>query len=286
MIPKTLGVLLLAASLSAGTAPAASTNSPLNVLQGPAKATLKNIARLDVPAGYVFLDGDSTRKLLKMSGEPVSGGELGMLSPTNDEWTVMFEFDDVGYVKDDEKDKLDAGKMLAAIKAGTEEANKERAKNGIPPILVVGWEQPPTYNPETHNLEWAVRATSDGHPILNYNTRLLGRKGVMELVLIVEPDKLAATLPDYKKILAHYSFQSGQSYAEFKPGDKIAAYGLTALVVGGAALGAAKLGLFASLAILLKKAWKLVVVAIVAVASFFRKIFARLTGRSTDDRTT
>jgi len=127
-------------------------------------------------------------------------------------------------------------------------------------------------------LEWAIRATSEGRPILNYNTRLLGRKGVMEVVLIVEPDKLSDTLPSFRDLLAGYSFQTGQTYAEFHQGDKVAKYGLAALVVGGAAVGAAKLGLFSALLVFLKKGWKLLVVAFAAVATAVKKFFARIFG--------
>src|SRR5262249_8674298 len=155
---------------------------------------------------------------------------MGLIASTNDHWSVIFEFSDIGYVKDDDKDKLDPDKLLNSIKRGTAEANKERVKNGNAPLEIVGWEVPPKYDETTHNLEWAIRATSEGKPILNYNTRLLGRKGVMEVVLIVEPDKLTDTLPEFRDLLASYSFQTGQSYAEFKPGDKVAKYGLAALV--------------------------------------------------------
>jgi uncharacterized membrane-anchored protein len=192
---------------------------------------------------------------------------------------VFFEFDDSGYVKDDDKDKLDPDKMLAAIKRGNDEGNKERVRNGNPPLEIVGWEQPPKYDPETHNLEWAIRATSEGRPILNYNTRLLGRKGVMKVTLVVNPDKLDATLPSFRTLLANYSFQGGQNYAEYRKGDKVAKYGLAALVVGGAAVGAVKLGLFTWLAVLLKKGFKLVIVAVVAVAAAFKKLFAKIFGR-------
>jgi len=51
-------------------------------------------------------------------------------------------------------------------------------------------------------------------------------------------------------------------------------------VVGGAAIGAAKLGLFAWLAVFLKKGAKLVIVAFVAVIAFFKKLLAKLFGGS------
>src|SRR5207302_9618398 len=239
-------LFVAACTLTLATAPLLAQNagskSKLSMLEGPGTAKLEGIARIDVPSGYVFVDGKSTRALIKAAGEPVSGHELGLLRSTNEHWSVMFEFSDAGYVKDDDKDKLDADKLLAHIKLGNAEGNKERIRAGNPPLEIVGWEVPPKYDAASHNLEWAIRATSEGRPILNYNTRLLGRKGVMEVVLIVEPDKLPATLPMFRGLLAGYNFQSGENYAEYRSGDKVAKYGLAALVVGGAAVGAAKLG--------------------------------------------
>jgi uncharacterized membrane-anchored protein len=279
-------MLIVAASslaLAVWPASAQSPKSKLNVLKGPATAHMESIAQLEVPVGYVFVDGRSTRALLKADGEPVSGQEMGLLKATNAHWSVMFEFANVGYVKDDDKDALNhPEKLLASIKQGTAEANKERERNGNPPLEVIGWEQPPKYDETTHNLTWAIRGASEGRQILNYNTRLLGRKGVMEVVLIVDPENFAETLPTFNHLLASYSFQTGQTYAEYRSGDKVAKYGLAALVVGGAAVGAAKLGLLTWVLVLFKKAWKLVVVAFAAVAAFIKKVFAKLTGRSNE----
>lgn len=276
---KALGFVACALALAGSilTAQSADSKQKITFLDGPTNAPLGSMASINVPAGFRFIDGKTTRALLKAEGEPVSDSILGLMAPTNADWSVMFEFAGIGYVKDDDKDKLDADKLLASIKAGTEAANKERQRNGNPPLEVVGWEVPPKYDAATHNLEWAVRATCEGRPILNYNTRLLGRKGVMEVVLIVKPDMLGDTLPTFREMLAGYSYQSGQTYAEYRSGDKLAKYGLGALVVGGAAVGAAKLGLFTALAVFLKKGWKLVVLAFAGIASFFKKLF---TGRS------
>src|SRR4051812_4786446 len=219
----TLTSVLLVASSQAQTK-----KSDVKITEGPAQVSMEQVGQISVPTGYTFMDGKTTRAMMKAAGEPTSGDEMGFMSPTNEHWSVIFRFSNIGFVKDDEKDKLDADKILASIKKGTAEANKVRVKNGIPPLEVVGWEQTPKYDESTHNLEWAIRGTSEGQAILNYNTRLLGRKGVMEAVLIVDPDKLTDTLPSFRDLLAGYSFQTGQSYAEFRPGDKVAKYGLAA----------------------------------------------------------
>jgi uncharacterized membrane-anchored protein len=54
-------------------------------------------------------------------------------------------------------------------------------------------------------------------------------------------------------------------------------------VLGGAAVGAAKLGLLAWLLPFLKKGWILIVAALAGLANFFRKLFGKATGRKDDD---
>jgi len=175
--------------------------------------------------------------------------------------------------------------MLKAIKEGNEYANKERAKMGVPPLHVTGWQQPPKYNPETHNLEWAIQGESEGETIVNYNTRILGRKGVMEASLVVSPDKLAGTMAAYQAVLQNYDFKQGERYAEYRPGDKIAKYGLAALITGGAAVVAVKTGLFAYLLLFAKKLWILIVAAIAGIARFFKRLVHGREKDSSDGQT-
>ncbi|MEW6302904.1 MAG: DUF2167 domain-containing protein [Verrucomicrobiota bacterium] len=274
---KSIGWVLCGLCLALTSARAAekSGGSPvekLNWTKGPAKAQIKHLAEVQVPEGFMFTDAKGTQTLLEAMGNPTNGDELGFLCPTNMDWFVVFEFDEVGYVKDDDKDKLNADKMLKAIKEGNEEGNKVRKRMGVPPLNIVGWEKPPAYDEKTHNLEWAIRGESEGDPVVNYNTRLLGRHGVMEVSLVVDPKEMATALPKFKELLTGYSYQTGEKYAEYKQGDKVAQYGLAALVVGGAAAVGAKLGLFAYLALMFKKAWKLIVVAVVAVGAWIRNL--------------
>jgi uncharacterized membrane-anchored protein len=281
LLVAVLGITLLVPSLWAQDA---KDKKRVDMLEGPATAKLGAVAQIEVPAGYAFLDGKTTRALMKNAGEPTSGNEVGFLRPTNAHWSVIFEFSSIGYVKDDDKDKLDANKLLKSYQDGTAEQNKAREAAGNPPMVIVGWEQEPRYDPITHNLTWAIRASVGGRPLLNYNTRLLGRKGVMEVVLICEPDELASILPPFQGLLANHKFQTGESYAEYRPGDKVAKYGLAALVLGGAAVGAAKLGMLSWLLPFVKKLWLLIVAAAVAVANFVKRMFNRVTGKKDEYR--
>lgn len=252
---------------------------PDGILEGPGTGKLGKVAQIEVPAGFVLLDGNTTRAMLKQRGDPVSGEELGFLQHTNGEWAVYFKFEATGYIKDDDTNQLNAAELLDSYRKGTAEGNKQREAAGRAPIEIVGWDQEPKYDPVTHNLTWCLRATSEGQEFVNYNTRLLGRKGVMKVVLACDPKDLPTTLPEFQGLLAKHQFLTGESYAEYKPGDKVAKYGLGALVLGGAAVGAAKLGLLAPVILFLKKGWKLVVVVLVAVAAVAKNVLGKIFGR-------
>lgn len=234
---------------------------------GPSAASLGSVAEVQVPQGYVFADAKNTRKLMEAMQNTISGNELGFLAPASTDWFIIFEFDDVGYVKDSEKDSLDANAMLNSIRKGTEQANKQRARNGWGTMKIVGWEQAPQYNQQTQRLEWAIRGESeDGGQVVNWNTRLLGRGGVMRATLVGDPDATLAALPQFNALLGGFGFKQGHRYAEFRQGDKTAKYGLSALVVGGAAAVAVKSGAA-------KAIWKLMVAAFALVGGFFKKLF-------------
>jgi len=236
--------------------------------RGGTVGELGDIAQVKVPEGFVFADANDTRTIMEANQNPTSGREMGFVAPKDDNWFAVFEFSDVGYVKDDDKDSLDATALLDSIKAGTEAGNKERTRRGWATLTVVGWEQPPHYNEVTHNLEWAVKAVSEGLPVVNHNTRVLGRGGVMEVTLVTDPSTLAATLPKFKTMLQGFEFKQGHRYAEFRAGDKTAAYGLTGLIVGGTTAALVKTGAF-------KWIWKALVAAFLAVSAFVKKLFSR-----------
>jgi uncharacterized membrane-anchored protein len=235
--------------------------------EGPSLGNLGGVAEIHVPAGCVFTGADDTRTLMEAMENPVSGTEMGFVAPADKDWFVVFEFDAVGYVRDDEKSSLNADAMLKAIQQGNEASNKERRRRGWPAMTILGWEQEPRYNEVTHNLEWAIKAESEGKVVVNHNTRMLGRGGVMRVTLVADPTMLTSILPEYRNVLSGYRFREGHGYGEFRPGDKIAKYGLTALVAGGAAAVAVKTGVF-------KWVWKGLVLGALALAGLVKKLFS------------
>jgi len=246
----------------------------LGWLNGPGTGKLGGRAAIRFPADFRFLESKDTTRFLRLTGNNPDGDETGLLQSKKDEWWVIFQFEEIGYVKDDEKNDLNADKLLDSYRKGAESMNERRKDEGVPPINIVGWHVAPNYNDQTKNLEWSVEAESHGEKFVNYNVRLLGRKGVTKITLIEDREKIDATLPKFREILKSHGYTSGESYAEYRQGDKIAKYGLGALVLGGTVAAAAKFGLLGPVILFFKKGWKLVVLGVAAVGTWLKKLFS------------
>ncbi|MEI6847466.1 MAG: DUF2167 domain-containing protein [Chlorobiaceae bacterium] len=237
-------------------------------VKGPAIGNLGNTAEIRVPEGYIFASGDDTRQLLEAMHNPTDGTEVGFIASTSSNWFMFFNFKSIGYVSDEEKNSLDAGAMLRSIITATEKANNERIKRGWSTVTVIGWQQEPHYNSETHNLEWSLLGQDKGEQIVNWNTRLLGRKGIMSVTLVTNPSTISNILPECHKLLADFSYKQGNRYEEYRSGDKLSELGLTALVVGAGSAVAVKTGLA-------KWLWKVLVAAFAAICLWLKKLFTK-----------
>jgi uncharacterized membrane-anchored protein len=250
--------------------------SELKWIRGPKQVQLFGNSTLEVPAGYVFLNPTDTAKLETITHN-IGGGTEYFLAPEDLHWGAHFSFKDDGYVKDDEK--IDAAALLQSIKDNTAAGNKIRRERGWDEMEVIGWQAPPHYDTQTNRLEWAVsgKDLKSSTEVVNFNTRILGRGGVMSAVLIADPQNLTAATDDFKTTLSGFTYSAGQRYAEYRPGDKVAKYGLAALVTGGAAAIAVKTGLWKVIVGGLVAGWKFVAAAVVAVFGGIARRFKRKT---------
>ena len=218
----------------------------LNWEYGPTKSSIGSKAKIVIPEGYVFLGKKDTAKFMELS-ENIPSGKQYMFAPEDLSWFAVFEFDSVGYVEDDEE--LDTNSILETLKRGTEQGNTARRENGWGTMSIKGWEFKPRYDKQNNLLEWAIIAINDtdNSEIINYKTRILGRSGVMKVVLVADPLELTSSVNSFKSALVGYDFVDGEKYSEFKKGDRMAEFGLAALVAGGAAALATKKGFWAAI---------------------------------------
>lgn len=243
---------------------------------GPGKGDLGN-AQIDIPEGFAFTGRDGTKAFLEATENPVGTTERGTMwrippVGTTNSWFVIFEYEDSGHVKDDDKDDIDADALLKSLQEGTEASNEERRQRGWSTIKVTGWHVTPHYDEASHHVEWATKAVDEqtNSMSINHNVRILGRTGITSAVLVAGEDELATATPEFKKTLGGFTYNAGDKYGDYKQGDKLAAYGIAGLVLGGAVAVAAKSGLLAKL---IKPLILGVAVIGGAIAKFFRGLF-------------
>ncbi|RDI97212.1 DUF2167 domain-containing protein [Dyella solisilvae] len=247
-----------------------------------AQATLK---LTDV---YSFLPAkDAQRVVTQLWGNPPDDTVLGMILPGSDphsllnghRWAVVVTFVDEGHVSDGDAAKVDYDDMLKDLKQATKDSNDERLKDGYPAIELMGWAEPPHYDAASHKLYWArdlkfTRADgADAGHTLNYAIRVLGRKGYLSLNAVAPIGALSQVRADMPQVVALAEFDPGERYADYQPGrDKLAAYGIAALVAGGIA---AKAGLFAKLGVILLALKKFIVLGVAAIGGAISRLFKR-----------
>jgi uncharacterized membrane-anchored protein len=250
--------------------------------QGKADVPLAGQASLHLPPNYTYVPQPQAGRIMRAFGNTADPTLEGLIFPSSgpQTWFVAVNFIRSGYIKDDEAKDWKADTLLADLREGTEEANKDRIARGFEPIEVAGWAEPPAYDPQTHRLVWAATNRKKNNPNsslgVNYNTYALGREGYFTLNLLTRADMLAGQKVHSRTLLAALEYNKGKDYRDFDAStDHVAAYGITALVAG---VAAKKLGLLAVIGAFLAKGAKLLILAAGAVLYGIRRLF---TGRNT-----
>jgi len=249
------------------------------------KIALPNgIATIDLPTNFRYLSpADAEKLLVEGWGNPPGNETLGMIIPTETNplseagWGVVISYTEDGHIKDEDADKIDYKELLDNMKKESEEANKEREKQGYGAMHLVGWAEQPSYDKHARKLFWAKEYSTDkqGENSLNYNIRVLGRKGVLVLNAVAGIKQISQIKNEMPAILAVTEFTKGNRYEDFdSKTDHMAEYGLAALVAGGVA---AKMGLFAKLGVLLLAFKKFIIIGFVAIGAFVKKLFSKKT---------
>ena len=236
------------------------------------------IATLDVPSGYKFLNAEQSNYVLtELWGNPPEE-TLGLLfpedvSPVSDNFSYVVEitYSEEGYIDDEDAEDLDYDDLLEEMQSDAQESNEQRKELGYQTIELVGWASEPFYDSENKKLHWAkeLRFSENELNTLNYNIRVLGRKGYMNLNVIGDMTALPQVKSDINIFLDNVHFTDGNTYSDFNPDlDEVAAYGIGGLIAGKLL---AKAGFF----VVLLKFWKIIALAVVgAFVALRKKLFS------------
>jgi len=247
-----------------------------------------NLANLSLNDDFRYLNNPDTQTFLtKLWGNPPGAGRnaLGMLVPTkvnplsHDAWAVVVTYEADGYVSDSDAAGIDYDALMRDMQKSTAEASQRRVAQGQESIELLGWARKPYYDPVAKKLYWAkrLRFGNDTEETLNYEIRILGRRGVLDLNVVGPMSALASIDRRAEDVLAQVQFNKGNTYAEFDPGvDKAAAYGVAGLIAGGVL---AKAGFFKGLLVLLLASKKLLGVGLVVLFGGLWGAIKRFFGR-------
>jgi uncharacterized membrane-anchored protein len=239
------------------------------------------VATLHLAGNYRYLDPAETEKLLVAWGNEPGSETQGAVVPneidpmSDDGWAVIVTYEDEGHIDDSDAAEIDYDDLLSDMKEGTEDNNAARKKAGYQAVHLIGWAEKPRYDAAAKKLYWAKELSFEGSPVhtLNYDVRVLGREGVLSMNAVASFSQLAQIRSDMRPLIEIAEFNQGHRYAEFNSRtDRMAEYGLGALIAGGVA---AKLGLFGKLAALLLAFKKFIIVGLVAVGGFFARLFKK-----------
>ena len=248
---------------------------------GPAEIPVAGQSTLKLPANFGFIPAQETRAVMQAMGNHPSNEIQGMIVSTAGEknnWFILVSYTSAGYIKDDDAKSWNADELLNNIREGTEETNKERKQRGIPEMEIVGWVEKPQYDASTQRLVWSIASHDKGQPSgpdngINYNTYVLGREGFVSMNLVTDSQAVEGLKPVAKELLAAMTFNDGKRYADFQPGsDKVAEYGLAALIAG---VAAKKLGLLALIGVFFAKFAKIIMLAVLGGGAVIAKLFKR-----------
>ncbi|GAA3925730.1 DUF2167 domain-containing protein [Litoribacillus peritrichatus] len=237
------------------------------------------VATVKVPENFYYLSPqDAEKVLVEVWGNPPGNLTLGMLFPADttpfdqEAWAVTIQYEEDGYVSDEDADDIDYTDLLEQMQKDTAEGSKQRVEMGYEPIELIGWATTPYYDAASNKMHWAKEIKFGDDPVhtLNYNIRVLGRKGVLVLNFIAGMHQKQLIETNLDDVIAMAEFDQGAKYADFDPDiDQVAAYGLGALVAGKVI---AKTGFLAAAILFLKKFGIFIVIGIGAL---LKKMFSR-----------
>lgn len=212
------------------------------------------IGTLDVPESFRYLDAKQSRYVLEdLWGNPQDSSVLGMIVPQNrgvladDAWAFIITYEEMGFVKDDDADDIDYEELLEEIQTDAVAENEYRESEGYDPIQIVGWASDPFYDAEHKVLHWAkeIKFGENSDNTLNYNVRVLGRKGVLVLNAVSPMSELPEVKESISPVLSSFTYADGLKYSDFNPDlDEVAAWTIGGLVAGKVLAKAGILAIF------------------------------------------
>ncbi len=247
-------------------------------------------AWMDVPTDMTLIDQYDTRRLLELYwGNSADTLVLCSLVPTADtllpQTTVAFiiYYDAAGYVSDDDAADINADNLMEEMRLNTTALNDSLVPLGYPKQEIVGWAKEPEYDKGRKMLRWARHLRFSAHDdetgedyvneVVNYDVRILGRRGYVEIKAIASLDDSAKAIATGDRLSESVHYEKGLRYEDYDADtDAASEWGLGGLVAGTVL---AKTGILGKIGLFLLKAWKIIALAVVGIGAAVAKVLSR-----------
>ncbi|HEY0797703.1 MAG TPA: DUF2167 domain-containing protein [Candidatus Baltobacteraceae bacterium] len=228
------------------------------------------------PGGAIMVEDSEARRFSELvNGESSPNTEAIVRLRNRD--ILYLDYIDSGFVTVDDWKDIKPADMIKSISDATENSNKARADNGVPAVHVVGWIEEPVLDPVTKTVRWIVRFRGDGQAqtFSNAIALHLGRRGYERFTLASDDQNPRTLTASLNGLSGDYQFTRGFRFQDYVAGDKLAGYGIAALVgtVAGAAI--AKTIGWGVVLLMIKKFFVLIVAGGAAGFRWLRGFFKR-----------
>jgi uncharacterized membrane-anchored protein len=194
--------------------------------------------RLDLIKGYVYIPPQDVPPLLRtLDARAPAGQQMGAVAPVGkkvgaaDYWVSVITYDAVGNVPETGADELGSLNFIDSVKLAR-----------APEPALQSFAATPSYDYSGKTLTWGEQydARNRNAASLRYETRVLGRAGVVGITTIARPAQLEKVRTEARTVRSMVTFNAGQRYADFiSSSDRVSQYNLPGLIDGKARVTAA-----------------------------------------------
>ena len=207
---------------------------------GPAKIALGEGATLQLPAGFVFVPENVSRRITSLPNTVTGRTHFGIVIPAvhYNGWLLAVNKLDTGHVPSSAIVSWDHDEVRDTLRGAVRRANPARVQFGLGPIDIGAWLSPPLYDAGRNRFTSAARvvetgpSTSDEDGIL-VTAVMFGRSDAIEISLFASSSNGESGHAALDRLADAVEFQPGHRVADFVAGHDPVASKVLDVVFGG-----------------------------------------------------
>ncbi len=195
--------------------------------------------------------------------------------------TLMIDKPDTsGYVELDDWETDEREEVISSIEEHLHASLEDQSKRAGMAVTFEGWRVYPTLNADKKYMYYAQDIGWDGEIAINVTAVVFDRRGYVTFSIIPADSDMNETemVASINHVLDKYHPNAEEDYASFVTGDQVAAVGavgVLASLVGVKYSKGAIAGIIAALTLLVKKAWFILLVPVLWIFGWAKRLFGR-----------